>query len=96
MHGKFTIATFRRPFSLPAAPIIALLCLALYTTIFSPQTIGATTEYIVEIIVFENDGASDGGELWRGTNGEPPLENAVLLVNNKLQITELGADQLEM
>jgi len=96
MHGKFTIAPLRRPIFLLAITIAVLLCLALYAMIFSPQALGATTEYIVEIIVFENDGSSEGGELWRETEGQPPLENAISLVNNNIKITELGTDQLEL
>ncbi|MEE8342383.1 MAG: CsiV family protein [Gammaproteobacteria bacterium] len=96
MHGKFTIATFRRRVPLVVATTIVLLSLALYAMILSPQAIGATTEYIVEIIVFENDGSSDGGELWRETEGQPPVGNAISLANNDVKITELGADQLEL
>ncbi len=76
--------------------IAVLLCLALYAMIFSPQAIGATTEYIVEIIVFENDGSSDGGEIWRGIEEGPLMEDAVFLADNDFKIAELGADQLEL
>lgn len=96
MHGIFTITTFRRPCPLLATTIIVLLSLALYTMILAPQAIGGTTEYIVEIIVFENDGAGDGGELWRGTEGEPPWESAISLADNNAKITELGPDQFEL